>query len=783
MNTSGSDKQRRFTLLLVNGEKSEIDALARVFHVENYELLTAISCKEAIEILTNKTVHLVIADHAMPDMTGAELLKKIREKCPRTIIIMITDNTNVQAGMNAENAENNGDIYKLMVKPWSNEDLRLTVNRALQQYAPIDEISTNEQEKKLKEYCSTFSEYKGILGKILANKGVITHEQLDMAMEEMQSDEFITDTIARLGFTTEMEIVKAIQRHQRIDYTDLKEMNINPDIARFFTKEYCINNRIIPIKLEGKQLVIAMADPTDINMVDNITVSTGFTVIQLVTTSSAIMSRIKSIYGETTEFEISARDTDGSINYGQIDEINVLVENGEDTNLRELLTLSGVPPVIRIVNAIIIEAVRYGASDIHIEPKEGYTIVRLRIDGILFTKFKIPANIHAAIISRIKILARLDIAERRKPQDGRVAVKIRERIMDLRVSIMPTISGEKIVLRILDKSSAIKKLSELGVLGGELARLEIITKEPQGIIIATGPTGSGKTTLLYSILSEMLRSTKNFETIEDPVEYFLGEANQVYVKEITGLTFGSVLRATLRQDPDVLLVGEIRDFETADIAFKAALTGHMVLTSLHTNNAVASITRLIDIGVKPYLIASAIECIVAQRLVRKVCKHCQIKVTPDEKMVKMLKIPEKTLPEVVVGKGCKRCNDSGYQGRTGLFELFVMDDQLRHVISTNYKESEVLKHVRAGGMKTLMEVGIEKVKMGITTVEELIRVIGPPVVLERKCDQCKKLIDVNFVYCPYCGKSRHDICYKCNNLLEIEWAVCPSCGTPKPDRI
>lgn len=284
--------------------------------------------------------------------------------------------------------------------------------------------------------------------------------------------------------------------------------------------------------------------------------------------------------------------------------------------------------------------------------------------------------------------------------------------------------------------------------------------------------------MLYSILYEMLQSTKNYETIEDPVEYFLEDASQVYVRERIGLSFAFVLRSTLRQDPDVILVGEIRDHETADVAFKAALTGHMVLTSLHTNNTVASITRLIDIGVKPYLIASAIEGIIAQRLVRRVCQYCKTSTAPDKEIIKLLKIPENTFKEVSVGKGCSKCNNTGYLGRTGIFELFAMNDEFRQLISSDYKESEIMNLAKAGGMKTLIEDGIEKVRLGITTLEELFRVIGPPTKYERQCENCGNMIDIKFLFCPYCGIFRHNICHNCKMPLE-EWVTCPFCGTKK----
>ncbi|HEY6838332.1 MAG TPA: ATPase, T2SS/T4P/T4SS family, partial [Geobacteraceae bacterium] len=382
--------------------------------------------------------------------------------------------------------------------------------------------------------------------------------------------------------------------------------------------------------------------------------------------------------------------------------------------------------------------------------------------------------------SRIKILAKMDISERRRPQDGRITVKTGTKIVDMRVSSMPTLNGEKMVLRILDKSAAIKELPELGVLPDDLKKITTMVTKPQGVIISTGPTGSGKTTMLYSILAAMMEGSKNFETIEEPVEYFLEEANQVSVREKIGLSFAQVLRATLRQDPDVILVGEIRDFETADVAFKASLTGHMVLSTLHTNSSVASITRLMDMGIKPYIIGSALEGVMAQRLVRRICSHCLSMEAAAQETLNLLRIPADVFKDgVPVGKGCDKCNHTGFSGRLGVFEFFVMTDDFRHFISTSYKESELLEMARANGMRTLIEDGIAKVQQGVTSLDEILRVIGPQVGFERCCASCERMVDAKFLFCPFCGSFRQNYCRDCRVPLEEEWVSCPFCGRPK----
>ena len=771
----------RFALLFVDDEVNVLNALRRVFIEENYDIHIANSAKDALAVMENEKIHLIISDHRMPGMTGAELLRQIKQLWPHTIRIMLTGHADVSSVMGAVNE---GAVYKFITKPWNDDDLRLTVSLAFQQYSLLQENRklkdiAKDQHLKLKNYSNLFDEYRGILGSILLKSGRISSEQLSRAAKEARKDEFIGDAFVRLGFTTESHIVEALQKHQNLAYADLNEVHINPTIVRFLPRELCERNRLMPLRLEGKQLHVAMADPSDILKIDNIAMMTGFKVVPVVAKSSAILSRLKMVYGEEPA-DAMMEVSDESDAWDPFEEIDVVIEDDEvDVSTQELLNSSGVPPIIRIVNAIIMEALRYKASDIHIEPKTKYTIVRYRIDGMLHTKIKIPSHLHAATVSRIKILSKMDISERRKPQDGRIAMKTGTRVVDVRVSSMPTISGEKIVMRILDKGAALKQVSELGMLEDDLKKLQLLIKKPQGIVISTGPTGSGKTTMLYSILHEMLNSTKNYETIEDPVEYFLEEASQIYVRERVGLSFASVLRSTLRQDPDVILVGEIRDGETADVAFKAALTGHMVLTSLHTNNTVASLTRLMDIGMKPYLIASAIEGIIAQRLVRKVCPHCKTIVKPDETLMDILKIPPDSFGETAIGTGCQQCNNTGYLGRIGIFEIFIMNEEFRELISSNYREAEIRGLARTGGMRTLVEDGLEKVRHGITTLDELVRVIGPPNRYERPCESCGMLIEQKFLFCPHCGVFRQNICQNCKSPLEAGWEICPSCGTRK----
>jgi type II secretory ATPase GspE/PulE/Tfp pilus assembly ATPase PilB-like protein/FixJ family two-component response regulator/RNA polymerase subunit RPABC4/transcription elongation factor Spt4 len=770
---------RTFTLLFVDDEEGVARALKRIFMAENYRILTASNGFDALEILESDDVHLVISDYRMPGMSGAQLLKEIKTRWPAVIRIMLTGYADVQSVMGAVNE---GAVYKFITKPWNDEDMRLTVSLALQQYVLMTENRklrdlNEKQQETIKRYARQVAESSGILGTILAKSGQVSAEAYNRALRERHDGEFIIDTLVRLNLTNESRVVQALQKHLNLEFLDLKEVVVPPEVIRFLPRDLCEKSRLLPVKLQKGHLTLAMADPSDIYKIDNLSLMLGLKVTPVIASSAEILSQIIKVYGDRNRNEeISFEDIP---ELDPIDEIDIVIEEEERVNISELLSSSEVPPIIRIVNAVISEAIRYKASDVHIEPKTKFTVVRLRIDGMLNDKIRIPADLHAATVSRIKILAKMDISERRVPQDGRITVKSGARLVDLRVSTMPSINGEKVVLRILDKRAAVKKLDQLGLLEHDFMQIRALIKKPQGMIISTGPTGSGKTTMLYSILGEMLQRTKNFETIEDPVEYFLEEANQIFVRDKIGLTFASVLRATLRQDPDVILVGEIRDRETADVAFKAALTGHMVLTTLHTNSSVASITRLIDIGVPPYMIASAIEGILAQRLVRCLCPHCRVETDPDPEQLNLLKIPVEYLSgKVQWSVGCAKCDNTGYIGRTGVYELFVMNEDFRHIISSHYKEAEMVRLARSAGMKTLIEDGALKVKNGETTLDELLRVVGPQILHERECPACNRMIDAKVLFCPYCGCFKQDTCEKCQMAVEKDWKICGFCGEP-----
>lgn len=640
---------------------------------------------------------------------------------------------------------------------------------------------------------------------------MLVPEQLTAARRARLEDELFYDTLLRLGLADEDGIVAVLRQRLKLEVIDWAATPVSPEAAALLPRELCRRNRLLPVGLKNKRLLVAMADPSDLLKCDAISALTGLPVTPLITTGSALQERLQQLQGageirgavelpdelpeelpvklpEELPAEGMAPGTApppalASVEGGEIDLVGLEEEGADDgADPKQLLAASENPSVVGLVNAMLSEAIRLGASDIHLEPRRRHLVVRHRLDGLLQPRLTVPLKLHPAVLSRLKIMAGLDIAQRRMPQDGRLAIRAGGREVDVRLSTMPTIDGEKAVLRVLDKSAAVRRLDQLGIEPEDREKLATLVRKPQGMLICTGPTGSGKTTLLYALLHSVLDEHRNFQTIEDPVEYFLDEVNQVPVRDKIGLSFASVLRATLRQDPDVLLVGEMRDRETADVAFKAAITGHLLLTTLHTNHAVAAVTRLLDLGLRPYLIASALEGVVAQRLVRKPCPHCRHETAPDPAALQLLGFSPESLAgaPVVAARGCERCNQSGYLGRVGIFEFLVCHDELRRLIAAgDCREADLLSAARAGGMRTLREDALLKLRRGLTTTEELLRVLGPATGRRRSCEQCGREHDSGFFYCPHCGTARPDFCGHCRYPLEAEWRACPACGAPK----
>lgn len=766
-----------YRVLFVDDEENVLRSMKRIFRQERYRILTALSGREALAIMELESVQVIVSDHRMPEMTGAELLHEVKKKHPDTIRIMLTGNADVNAIMGAVNE---GAVYKFITKPWNDEDLRLTVSLALERYDLIRANRTLKQEtaaqkKQIKELSRFVSVHRSQLGNLLHQEGLLTGADMERALAaQARKKQVMPQILVDMGLVDEKTILGVIQSKLRINRVFPNEFSLPRELASLVPKDVCEKNILIPLTKSPQGLVVAMADPTDILKIDDLKFITGMPVQPAVAEPREILDKIQEVFGDASAVDnvLSAMD---AVDTADMIEI-ILDEDDETSDIDALIQQKDEPPAIRIVNAIISDALRHAASDVHIEPKAKYIMVRYRIDDLLQDKIHIPSALHLPIVSRIKIMSDLDITERRRPQDGRVTVKTPSRMVDMRISTLPTINGEKVVLRVLDKGAAVKELSGLGFSDADYNIVLRFVEQPQGIILATGPTGSGKTTTLYAMLRKGARITKNFTTIEDPVEYHMGMAEQVNVREKIGLTFPTVLRAILRQDPNVVMLGEIRDRETAEVAFQAALTGHLVLSTLHTNSSVATITRLRDMGMKSYVISDALMGIIAQRLVRRVCPLCAVPVEISSETLHSLGIYDPDL-KTVKGQGCERCNGTGYRGRIGLYEVLRVDGEIKRMIHSGAPESEIVQAAQMGGMTTLFEDAVDKVRQRLTTCEEIQRVLGPRNVVDIRCLSCGAGLSERFPYCPFCGAVNMPRCGSCKHLLKPEWKVCPDCRT------
>jgi type IV pilus assembly protein PilB len=587
------------------------------------------------------------------------------------------------------------------------------------------------------------------LGELLIKRNYITPEQLKKASDEQKlKGGRLESNLVRLGYIKEDELLSFLSAQYRVPSVKISKMEINPNVIKLIPSSLSKKYFIIPINRMGPKLTLAMADPSNIVVIDEIKFMTGFNVEPVVASETEIIDAIKKYYGGggnvaglgSISFDAKDYDLDGDKAGGldgimlddevvDVDDFDKLVHGAVDNvevvetqNLEDSMDMEG--PIIKIVNGILIKAIKLGASDIHFEPYERTFRVRYRIDGVLRRDMSLPIQIKNAMTSRLKIMAKLDIAEKRLPQDGRIKLRMgKGGEMDFRVSSIPTLFGEKIVLRLLDKSALQLDMTKLGFEESSLADLKAAVHRPVGMILVTGPTGSGKTTTLYSALSELNKETDNIITAEDPVEYNFMGINQVQMHEEIGLTFASSLRSFLRQDPDIIMVGEIRDFETAQIAVQAALTGHLVLSTVHTNDAPGTINRLIDMGIEPFLISSAVILILAQRLIRKVCMDCREPIKVHPQLLIDLGIPPDEVKsfQVYKGKGCSICNNTGYKGRLGLYEVMPMKEEVKELVLSRASSSEIKKEAIRLGMKTLRQSGIAKIKDGVTTIEEVLR--------------------------------------------------------------
>ena len=557
----------------------------------------------------------------------------------------------------------------------------------------------------------------GRLGELLLREKLITPLQLQQAIEEQRAGGGrLGYQLTKMGFIEENELTAFLSKQYGVPSIDLNEFDIEADIIKLIPKEVVLKHQVIPINRTGSTLIVAMADPSNIFAIDDIKFLTGYNVEVVVASEQAIEAAVEKYYTSNVTFDDVMLDFDE-------DEVDI-VDADEDINELDLEKSAGDAPVIKLVNLILLDAIRKGASDIHVEPFEKQLRVRYRIDGMLYEVMKPPVKLKHAITSRIKIMSQLDIAERRLPQDGRIKLKMgKNKEMDFRVSVLPVLWGEKIVLRLLDKSNLQLDMTKLGFEEKTLENFRKAIHNPFGMILVTGPTGSGKTTTLYSVLSELNRSDTNISTAEDPVEYNLFGINQVQMHDDIGLNFSSSLRSFLRQDPDIILVGEIRDFETAEIAIKAALTGHLVLSTLHTNDAPSSISRLLNMGIEPFLVAASVVLIAAQRLCRKLCQDCLEPIDVPAQVLLDLGMHPDEVDEVTIhrGAGCRACNGSGYRGRIAVYEIMTMTDELREFVLNGASTLELKREAVRQGMQTLRMSALNKLKGGVTSLDEVGR--------------------------------------------------------------
>jgi len=535
------------------------------------------------------------------------------------------------------------------------------------------------------------------------------------------SNESLEKIIIGLGYVTEKEVTEVIGKEMGVPFIDLDEVEIDPELARAIPEHLAQRYKVIPVGQENNKLALAMVDPLNVFAIDDIRLITGFDIEPMISTEESIIRAINKQFGVTDLAEVHETVQDIALSdFGDLETL----EEEEEMELDKLKELVDEAPIVRVVNLIITQAINDKASDIHIEPRAKNVCVRYRIDGVLHEVMSPPKHIQAPMVSRIKIMASLDIAERRIPQDGKIHLKHDNKEYDLRVSSLPTSHGEKIVMRILDKSSVMIGLDKLGLMPDTRAVFEDLVFKPYGMILVTGPTGSGKSTTLYTALNMLNSPEVNICTVEDPVEYQLPGINQVQINPKAGLHFSTALRSFLRQDPDIIMVGEIRDQETAQIAIESALTGHLVLSTLHTNDAPGAITRLIDMGIEPFLVASALVGVIAQRLVRRICPNCRESYTPPEEAVAKFGLNLADTNIVFYhGRGCEHCKGTGYKGRSGIYEMMTINENVRPLILRNAPTVEVKDAAIENGMVTLQEDGLRKVLEGTTTIEECLRVV------------------------------------------------------------
>jgi type IV pilus assembly protein PilB len=568
------------------------------------------------------------------------------------------------------------------------------------------------------------------IGELLIKENLITNEQLELALQhQRQHGGRIGSILIALGYVQDDDITSILSRQYGVPSINLTFFEIDPAVIKLIPVETAQKYMIVPLSRVGSTLTIATVDPTNVFAMDDIKFMTGFNVEPVVASEASIVEALEKYYG--TPHAIELKKVYEEIAQGEKESFELNLESGiedhEEVSIDELQRSSEEAPIIKLVNLILSESLKKGASDIHIEPYEKDFRIRFRIDGIMYNIMNPPLRLKDAITSRIKIMAKMDISEKRLPQDGRIKIRTtfnsKRKEIDYRVSTLPTLFGEKIVMRILDRDNLPLDMSKLGFEEASLKRIETGILKPYGMVLVTGPTGSGKTSTLYAALNRLNTPETNIMTAEDPVEYNFRGINQVQIKEQIGLTFAAALRSFLRQDPNIILVGEIRDFETTEIAIKAALTGHLVLSTVHTNDAPSTVSRLLNMGIEPFLVATSVHLICAQRLIRKVCGECKAEIkTPLQILINLgFTAEEAKNIQTYKGEGCKTCNGTGYKGRIGLYEVMEVSEEIQELILVGASAREIKRKAVEEGMLTLRHSGLNKIKAGITTVDEVLR--------------------------------------------------------------
>ncbi len=558
------------------------------------------------------------------------------------------------------------------------------------------------------------------LGQLLVGGNQITEEQLETALDLQKTEGGrVGSNLIKLGFITEEQLVEFLSKQYGVPSVTLDPEQVDASIVKFIPFEVAQKYQIFPVSKNGATLTLAMTDPSNVFAIDDVKFMTGYEVQPVVASESTIKEAIVRQYEQSDDLQtvVDGIDMDD-------DSLDLIQETEEDVDVSQSTDAAEEAPVVKLVNLILSEAIVRGASDIHVEPYEKNFRIRYRIDGVLYDIMQPPVRLKAALTSRLKIMSELDIAERRLPQDGRIKLKVRDKPIDLRVSTLPTLFGEKVVMRILDKSNLNLDMTKLGFEEQALHDFQEAIASPFGMVLVTGPTGSGKTTTLYSALSTVNEVDVNIMTAEDPVEYNLLGINQVHVREDIGLTFSAALKSFLRQDPDIVMVGEIRDFDTAEIAVKAALTGHLVLSTLHTNDAPSTISRLLNMGIEPFLVSASVVLIVAQRLCRVVCPNCrEVDEIPEEALIKLgFSADEVGSFKCYKGKGCSACTNTGYKGRRALYEVMPANEEIKDLVIKGGTSTDIKRTAMKLGMRSLRMSGLTKIKEGLTSVEEVLRV-------------------------------------------------------------